>query len=199
MIAYRAPAWLPGGQLQTIWPALHARRMMGAPIAWRRERWDTPDGDFVDVDWLQPSDNDEAARPLLVLFHGLEGSSRSHYAEAFAGWARAHGLRFPEDRLYEDQIVAQRLYVHARAIDVIPDVMLVDIEMPRLDGFDLTRNIRADQRLKGIPIIMITSRTAEKHRNYAFEIGVNHFLGKPFQEEELLHLVAQHISAEPAL
>lgn len=93
MIAYRAPAWLPGGQLQTIWPALHARRMMGAPIAWRRERWDTPDGDFVDVDWLQPSDNDEAARPLLVLFHGLEGSSRSHYAEAFAGWARAHGLR----------------------------------------------------------------------------------------------------------
>ena len=84
-------------------------------------------------------------------------------------------------------------------IDVIPDVMLVDIEMPRLDGFDLTRNIRADQRLKGIPIIMITSRTAEKHRNYAFEIGVNHFLGKPFQEEELLHLVAQHISAEPAL
>ena len=93
MIAYRAPAWLPGGQLQTIWPALHARRVMGAPIAWRRERWDTPDGDFVDVDWLQPSDNDEAARPLLVLFHGLEGSSRSHYAEAFAGWARAHGLR----------------------------------------------------------------------------------------------------------
>ena len=93
MIAYRAPAWLPGGQLQTIWPALHARRVMGAPIAWRRERWDTPDGDFVDVDWLQPSDNDEAARPLLVLFHGLEGSSRSHYAEAFAGWGRAHGLR----------------------------------------------------------------------------------------------------------
>ena len=93
MIAYRAPAWLPGGQLQTIWPALHARRVMGAPIAWRRERWDTPDSDFVDVDWLQPSDNDEAARPLLVLFHGLEGSSRSHYAEAFAGWARARGLR----------------------------------------------------------------------------------------------------------
>ena len=94
MIAYRAPAWLPGGQLQTIWPALHARRVMGAPIAWRRERWDTPDGDFVDVDWLQPSDNDEAARPLLVLFHGLEGSSRSHYAEAFAGWARERGLGF---------------------------------------------------------------------------------------------------------
>ena len=49
----------------------------------------------------------------------------------------------------------------------MPDVMLVDIEMPRMDGFDLTRNIRADERLKHVPIIMITSRTADKHRNYA--------------------------------
>ena len=75
-----------------------------------------------------------------------------------------------------------------------PDVMLVDIEMPRLDGFDLTRNIRADAQLKSIPIIMITSRTAEKHRKYAFEIGVNHYLGKPYQEEELLKLVAGYVS-----
>ncbi|MBE7423080.1 MAG: Hpt domain-containing protein [Zoogloeaceae bacterium] len=75
-------------------------------------------------------------------------------------------------------------------LDVVPDVMLVDIEMPRMDGFDLTRNVRADDRLKGIPIIMITSRTAEKHRSYAKEIGVNHYLGKPYQEEELLALVA---------
>ncbi|HRR42674.1 MAG TPA: response regulator, partial [Syntrophales bacterium] len=52
----------------------------------------------------------------------------------------------------------------------------VDIEMPRMDGFDLTRNVRADDKLKGIPIIMITSRTADKHRNYAFEIGVNNYL-----------------------
>ena len=74
-------------------------------------------------------------------------------------------------------------------IDILPDVLLVDIEMPRMDGFDLTRNVRADERLKSIPIIMITSRTAEKHRTYAFEIGVNHYLGKPFQEEELLGLV----------
>ncbi|MDE2586467.1 MAG: response regulator, partial [Betaproteobacteria bacterium] len=74
-------------------------------------------------------------------------------------------------------------------IDTLPDVLLVDIEMPRMDGFDLTRNVRADERLKSIPIIMITSRTAEKHRTYAFEIGVNHYLGKPFQEDELLELV----------
>ena len=79
-------------------------------------------------------------------------------------------------------------------LDVVPDVMLVDIEMPRMDGFDLTRNIRADARLKNIPIIMITSRTADKHRNYAFEIGVNQYLGKPYQEEELLRLVAEFVA-----
>lgn len=89
---YVAPWWLPGGNLQTIWPALYARRVVGAPVPYRRERWDTPDGDFIDVDfgaWACP-----ANAPLLVLFHGLEGSSRSHYAEAFAGFARAQGLAF---------------------------------------------------------------------------------------------------------
>ena len=79
-------------------------------------------------------------------------------------------------------------------LDVVPDVMLVDIEMPRMDGFDLTRNIRADTRFKNIPIIMITSRTADKHRNYAFEIGVNQYLGKPYQEEELLGLIAEYVA-----
>ena len=92
---YIAPRWLPGGQLQTIWPALYARRALGPPPAYRRERWDTPDGDFVDVDFLLPDGSAAAvaaaARPLLVVFHGLEGSSRSHYAEAFADWARERG------------------------------------------------------------------------------------------------------------
>jgi chemosensory pili system protein ChpA (sensor histidine kinase/response regulator) len=70
--------------------------------------------------------------------------------------------------------------------EIIPDVMLLDIEMPRMDGFDLARNIRADDRLKHIPIIMITSRSADKHRQHAAEIGVNHYMGKPYDEEELL-------------
>jgi chemosensory pili system protein ChpA (sensor histidine kinase/response regulator) len=77
--------------------------------------------------------------------------------------------------------------------DAVPDVMLLDIEMPRMDGFELARHVRADTRLKDMPIIMITSRTAEKHRNYAAEIGVNHYLGKPYQEDELLRLVAGFI------
>jgi hypothetical protein len=93
---YRAPWWLPGGNLQTIWPALYARRFSGAHSPYRRERWVTPDEDFVDLDWLDdtgapPQTRD---RPLLVLFHGLEGSSRSHYAQAFADFARERGLAY---------------------------------------------------------------------------------------------------------
>ncbi|HCV13393.1 MAG TPA: hybrid sensor histidine kinase/response regulator [Candidatus Accumulibacter sp.] len=78
-------------------------------------------------------------------------------------------------------------------VAVVPDVMLVDIEMPRMDGFELTRNVRADKRLAAVPIIMITSRTADKHRQFALELGVNHYLGKPFQEDELLRLVSGHV------
>ena len=74
----------------------------------------------------------------------------------------------------------------------LPKVMLVDIEMPRMDGFDLAKNVRGDARLQGIPIIIISSRTAEKHRNQATQLGVNHFLGKPYAEAELLQLVAQY-------
>jgi chemosensory pili system protein ChpA (sensor histidine kinase/response regulator) len=74
--------------------------------------------------------------------------------------------------------------------DSVPDVMLVDIEMPRMDGFDLTRNVRADPRLAGVPIIIISSRTADKHQNHARELGVNAFLGKPYLEEDLLAHIA---------
>jgi chemosensory pili system protein ChpA (sensor histidine kinase/response regulator) len=74
--------------------------------------------------------------------------------------------------------------------DVTPQVMLVDIEMPRMDGFELTKNVRGNAKTANIPIIMITSRTAEKHRNYAQELGVNVYLGKPYQEEELLGYIS---------
>ena len=88
-----APAWLPGGQAQTVWPALFSRSHDTAePIVYRRERHTTPDADFVDIDWLDVPAGQGAG--LLVLFHGLEGSSRSHYALAFADWARRHGWRF---------------------------------------------------------------------------------------------------------
>jgi predicted alpha/beta-fold hydrolase len=93
---YVAPWWLPGGNLQTIWPALYSRRVSGAPPHYRRERWTTPDADFIDVDWLidaVPAAS-MGAQTLLVLFHGLEGTSRSHYAEAFADFARERGWAY---------------------------------------------------------------------------------------------------------
>jgi predicted alpha/beta-fold hydrolase len=81
---YQAPVWLPGGHAQTIWSALYARRNHYPLKPLNRERWTTPDGDFIDIDKQGASRPD---RPLLVLFHGLEGSSDSHYAKAFADWA----------------------------------------------------------------------------------------------------------------
>ena len=113
---YVAPWWLPGGNLQTIWAALRSRRFLEQAPVFKRERWTTPDNDFVDVDWLEdvaptlatacaallpggaglawdgPAQRlPQSERPLLVVFHGLEGSSASHYAEAFADAARNRG------------------------------------------------------------------------------------------------------------
>ncbi len=77
-----------------------------------------------------------------------------------------------------------------------PDCILADIEMPRMDGYDLTRAIRANAATHDIPVIMITSRTAEKHRRMAFELGADEYLGKPYQEEELLRLIRMHVDAK---
>ena len=78
--------------------------------------------------------------------------------------------------------------------EMVPDLMLLDIEMPRMDGFELATYIRNDEKLKDLPIIMITSRTGSKHKEKALEIGVNQYLGKPYQEEELMKNIQQLIS-----
>ncbi len=82
----------------------------------------------------------------------------------------------------------------AQMKDALPAVMLVDIEMPRMDGFDLARNLRGDPRTRDVPIIMISSRTAEKHRTQAAALGVKVFLGKPYPEAELLQRVAGYLA-----
>ena len=92
MDGYRAPAWLPGGNLQTIWAATRSTRFPGEPPRFTRERWATPDGDFIDVDHLVGAP--VAARRHLVLFHGLEGSTESQYAQAFAHVARERGWAY---------------------------------------------------------------------------------------------------------
>lgn len=89
---------------------------------------------------------------------------------------------------YDMKVVAAKDGVDALAQlqEVVPDIMLLDVEMPRMDGFELATNMRNDEKLKNIPIIMITSRTGQKHRDRAASIGVNIYMGKPFTESDLM-------------
>ena len=88
--------------------------------------------------------------------------------------------------------------MHAMEVlqDHKPDVMLLDIEMPRMDGFEVASLVRHDERLKDVPIIMITSRTGDKHRERAMSIGVNAYMGKPFQEDALLENINHYLGQE---
>ena len=83
--------------------------------------------------------------------------------------------------------------------ETTPDMILLDIEMPRMDGFEVATQVRNNQRLQHIPIIMITSRTGEKHRQRALEIGVNDYMGKPFQEKQLLDKIQRLLGDEVSL
>ncbi len=93
---------------------------------------------------------------------------------------------------YRVALASDGLQALSRLQEERPAVVLSDIEMPRMDGFDLARNIRADETLAGLPIIMITSRIAEKHREHAKTLGVDHYLGKPYSEEQLLGLLRDY-------
>lgn len=93
---------------------------------------------------------------------------------------------------YRVALASDGLDALERLQEETPTVVLSDIEMPRMDGFDLARNIRADGRWRDLPIIMITSRIAVKHREHAKELGVDHYLGKPYSEDELLGLVRSY-------
>ncbi|WP_082488004.1 YheT family hydrolase [Methylophilus sp. Leaf414] len=87
---YSAPFWLPGGDLQTIFAAT----LNPVPnVDYRRERWELPDGDFVDADWVDNAPENHAASPIVVLFHGLEGNSQSAYARALMAAVKAKGWR----------------------------------------------------------------------------------------------------------
>ena len=97
---------------------------------------------------------------------------------------------------YRVALAADGLHALERLAEELPSVVLSDIEMPRMDGFDLVRNIKADPRLASLPIITITSRIAEKHREHAMALGVDHYLGKPYSEEELLSLIRRYTVVE---
>jgi chemosensory pili system protein ChpA (sensor histidine kinase/response regulator) len=99
---------------------------------------------------------------------------------------------------YRVALAADGLLALERLAEEMPSVVLSDIEMPRMDGFDLVRNMKADPRWAKLPIITITSRIAEKHREHAMSLGVDHYLGKPYSEEELLSLIRRYTTAETA-
>jgi len=80
-------------------------------------------------------------------------------------------------------------------LEQVPDIMLLDVEMPRMDGYELATTMRNDERLREVPIIMITSRTGEKHRQRAMDIGVNEYMGKPYQEAELIDNIRNLVGA----
>ncbi len=83
--------------------------------------------------------------------------------------------------------------------DNLPDIILLDIEMPRMDGYEVATHVRGDPRLKDIPIVMITSRVSEKHRARAIEIGVDDYLGKPYQESQLLDAIEPLVNRRSAI
>jgi chemosensory pili system protein ChpA (sensor histidine kinase/response regulator) len=83
--------------------------------------------------------------------------------------------------------------------DNLPDIILLDIEMPRMDGYEVAAHVRGDPRLKHIPIVMITSRVSEKHRARAIELGVDDYLGKPYQESQLLDAIEPLVNRRSAL
>ena len=89
---------------------------------------------------------------------------------------------------YNYKVITAKDGVDAIAVlhETIPDVMLLDVEMPRMDGFELATHMQDDEKFKDIPIIMITSRTGDKHRERAMKIGVNEYMGKPYQEHDLI-------------
>jgi chemosensory pili system protein ChpA (sensor histidine kinase/response regulator) len=96
---------------------------------------------------------------------------------------------------YRVTVAKDGLEALEKLADELPVVVLSDIEMPRMDGFDLVRNLRADPRLTELPVIMITSRIAQKHREHAAELGVDHYLGKPYSEDDLVGLVARYAAS----
>ena len=100
---------------------------------------------------------------------------------------------------YRVSMAADGLQALERLAEELPSVILSDIEMPRMDGFDLLRNVRGNAQFKHLPTIMITSRIAEKHREHAFELGANHYLGKPYNEEELLSLIRRYAREEATI
>ncbi|MDD5333011.1 MAG: Hpt domain-containing protein [Rhodoferax sp.] len=133
------------------------------------------------------SDDDRKATPLL-------GSGRTPLVLVVDDsiTVRRVSQRLLKREGFRVALAADGLQALERLQEEKPAVVMLDIEMPRMDGFDLARNVRGDPKLRDLPIIMISSRIAEKHREHARTLGINHYLGKPYSEDELLGLLRQY-------
>ena len=146
---------------------------------------------------------------LLALIRAQGGENFVGSKRALGGAVRTRCVMVVDDSVTVRKVTSRLL--ERQGMDVIvakdgveavallqerrPDVMLLDIEMPRMDGFEVARQVRHDERLKDLPIVMISSRTGEKHQEHAAQLGVNSFLGKPFQENELLATIDRLVDA----
>ena len=145
-------------------------------LAWSQQVADAPDEAHSHAPSHQPQPEQAAIPLVLVVDDSLTVRRVTQRLLAREG--------------YRVTLAKDGLDALAKMAEETPDMVLSDIEMPRMDGFDLVRNLRGDARWRDIPVVMITSRIAQKHRDYAAELGVDHYLGKPYNEEELLSLVA---------
>ncbi|MBN2885734.1 MAG: Hpt domain-containing protein, partial [Chromatiaceae bacterium] len=160
---------------------------------------------LADVRWLSGGTILPDGRVALILdaLALLRSSAIQEYSPQHAVAGSEH--RMPTIMVVDDSLTVRRVtsrLLRRQGMEVVtakdgvealtllderlPDLLLLDIEMPRMDGYELTRHIRRSERLRDLPIIMITSRTGAKHREHAMALGVNRYLGKPYQESQLL-------------
>lgn len=159
--------------LAAVYGAEVRSRMLATPLDWTPQTTQVPDAVV-------------AAAPLAPLVMVVDDSLT----------VRRVTQRLLQREGYRVALAKDGLDALERLADETPAVMLCDIEMPRMDGFDLVHNLRSDPRLASLPVVMITSRIAEKHQEHARTLGVNHYLGKPYNEELLMSLVRQY-AGEP--
>jgi chemosensory pili system protein ChpA (sensor histidine kinase/response regulator) len=153
------------------------------------------------------ADARERAAAALASSAALAHAGPAQPADPAAGPARRAPLALVVDDSLTVRRVTQRLLLREgwrvalakdgvealeRLAEERPAVLVTDLEMPRMDGFELLRQVRAEPALAGLPVVVITSRTADKHRELAASLGADHYLGKPYGEDQLLALLARH-------
>ncbi len=151
-----------------------------------------PDGGVVIILDLAPLVRHNAARQVPKVAQAVESTGRSMPLVMVVDDSitmRKVTSRILERNNYEVLTARDGVEAIEKMAEQVPDLVLLDIEMPRMDGYEVAQNMKADARLQHVPIMMITSRTGEKHRQRAFDLGVERYLGKPYQEFELMRQV----------